>query len=115
MRHLFPARGGPVPSYPVRIAGLLLSTAQFIGFTTLGVAMLMRQEKNIDWSEFFKGARQDAENPNGLTYLFGRAFRDYLKPGFHPSDRDDTQLRLTAKQYLESTAPALSAVEGGAA
>lgn len=94
------------PSYPVRIAGLLFSTAQFIGFTTLGVAMLMRQEKNIDWREFFRGAQKDAGNPNGLSYLFVRAFQNYLKPDFHPSDLDDTQLRLTAKNYLESNAGA---------
>lgn len=94
------------PSYGVRIGGLLLSTAQFIGFTTLGVAMLMAQEKQIDWSEFVNDAKGDAENSSGLTNLFVRAFRDYLRPDFHPSDRDDSALRLTAKQYLESAGAA---------
>lgn len=90
------------PSYPLRIAGLLLSTAQFVGFTALGVAMLIAQEKNVDWREFFAGAQSDAENPNGLSYLFVRAFRDYLKPDFHPSDRDDSALREKAKAFLEA-------------
>jgi len=90
------------PSYAVRIAGLLLSTAQFIGFSALGVAMLMAQDKNIDWREFFNGARADANDPTGMSYLFVRAFRDYLKPGFHPNDRDDSALREKAHAFLES-------------
>jgi uncharacterized protein len=91
------------PSYALRIAGLLLSTAQFIGFTTLGVALLMRQDKGIDWREFLDGARADANDPHGMTYLFAKAFLDYLKPGFHPNDRDDSLLRQKAQQYLEAT------------
>lgn len=91
------------PSYPMRIGGLLLSTAQFIGFTALGVSMLIAQDKTIDWREFFKGAREDANNPNGMSYLFVRAFRDYLKPGFHPSDKDDSELRAKAHAYLETS------------
>ncbi len=102
------------PSYAVRIAGLLLSTGQFIGFTALGLALLMVQEKQINWREFFAGARADADNPSGLTNLFVRGFKNYLRPDFHPSDRDDSELRATAQQYLAASAPAV-AVAGGAA
>lgn len=88
------------PSYPLRIAGLLLSTSQFIGFTALGVAMLMAQEKKINWEEFYAGAKSDASNPNGLTNLFTQAFRNYLKREFHPSDLDDAEMLSQAKALL---------------
>lgn len=91
------------PSYLLRIAGLLLSTSQFIGFTTLGLGMLIAQERGeraIDWQEFFAGAKSDASNPNGLTNLFTQAFRNYLKPEFHPSDLDDAEMLSQAKAFL---------------
>lgn len=94
------------PSHLLRVTGLMLSTAQFIGFVGLAFAMLLAQEKNVDWAKLFERARHDATSKTGFSNLFARAFVAYLRPDFHPSDRDDSKLIENARQYLEANAPA---------
>jgi uncharacterized protein len=94
------------PSYLLRVTGLALSTAQFIGFVGLAFALLLAQEKNVYWRKLAERARQDAASETGFSNLFAQAFIAYLKEDFHPSQRDDAALREAARQYLEASAPA---------
>lgn len=94
------------PSYALRIAGLTLSTAQFIGFVGLAFTMLLVQEKNVDWANLLESARKDATSKTGFSNLFAQAFVDYLRADFHPSQRDDAALIEGARRYLEAGAPA---------
>ncbi|HJL16358.1 MAG TPA: metal-dependent hydrolase [Sandaracinaceae bacterium LLY-WYZ-13_1] len=90
------------PRYSVRVAGLVLATTQLLGWWMVATAMLMAQE---DLSEEERRAhraeaervRLEKEGRQRLE-LFRDAILDYLRPSFHPDDRDDYAL---AREYLE--------------
>ncbi len=87
--------------YAVRLAGLAMASMLLVGFWSLGFATLLAQERRRG-----VGLRAQAE---GLRDLFAAAgpvgafipgaIFDYLRPGFHPDQRENDGL---ARKYLES-------------
>ena len=80
------------PSYPLRLAGLAVSTVMLGAWWILGTASLLRHEK-ITLAELraearaLRAARGDQDGIG--RRVFGRGIREYLRPGFHPSDNDN--------------------------
>lgn len=91
------------PRYSVRIAGLAIASSQLLAWWLVATAMLMAQE-DLSRAERARW-RADAERVqlahegHARVDLFRRAILDYLRPDFHPDDRDDYEL---ARRYLES-------------
>lgn len=95
------------PRYSVRIAGLLIATSQLLGWWAVATAMLLAQE-DLDRDERrrfrIEGERVRLASEGRARFeLFRRAILDYLRPSFHPDDRDDYHL---AREYLESVGAA---------
>lgn len=89
------------PRYSVRIAGLAIALSQLLAWWTVASAMLAAQddlsrEERARWrAEGDHVASQASER----AAIFKRAILDYLRPSFHPDDRDDYHL---AARYLAS-------------
>jgi uncharacterized protein len=90
------------PRYSVRIAGLGIALSQLLGWWAIATAMLMAQEdlSREERRRLGKEAEQlrASEAASTRFALFKRAVVDYLRPDFHPDDRDDYEL---ARAYLE--------------
>ena len=72
-------------SYALRIAGLLYATVTLGGFWLWGAVSLLRQERRGAlgaWRELGRMPRRDPI----VRRVFLRGIRQYLAPGFHPSD-----------------------------
>jgi predicted metal-dependent hydrolase len=86
-------------SYALRVSGLFLATIALSGFWLYGIAVLLRQEPDLDWRELAReyiGIRRDHLGPSSSMPL---AFLQYLAPNFHPSQVANDAL---AFEYLES-------------
>jgi predicted metal-dependent hydrolase len=86
------------PSYALRVAGLAMATACLGGFWVVATLMLLGQEKDLalprlrrDWGVARERARQHG--------VFVKGLREYLRPGFHPSQKETDSL---AAEYLAS-------------
>jgi predicted metal-dependent hydrolase len=92
------------PSYGLRAAGLAAAATAFVFFWLAGARHLMEQEpaerRTFDRAEF-REARKHNVLLNGD---FLRAFVEYLRPGFHPSQNDNYKL---ASDWLAAHGPAL--------
>lgn len=91
------------PRYSVRVAGLAIATSQLLGWWMVATAMLMAQEnltreERRRWRAEGERVRIASEGRERMK-LFRRAILDYLRPSFHPDDRDDYHL---ARDYLAS-------------
>lgn len=91
------------PGYSVRMAGLAIATSQLLGWWMVATAMLMAQEnltreERRRWRAEGERVRLASEGRERMK-LFRRAILDYLRPSFHPDDRDDYHL---AREYLAS-------------
>lgn len=91
------------PRYSVRVAGLAIATSQLLGWWMVATAMLMAQEnltreERRRWRDEGERVRIASEGRERMK-LFRRAILDYLRPSFHPDDRDDYHL---ARDYLAS-------------
>lgn len=90
------------PSYFVRASGMLMATVILAGFWAFAARELLKQ----DGSSLREAARELAElrelakqqgDASPLTKpiatgLFLRGIREYMRPGFHPNDRDHAEL-----------------------
>jgi uncharacterized protein len=72
-------------SYALRLAGLAVATATLAGFWTWATAMLLRQDQE----------RHHAPRPlhppkrrATILKVFARGIREYVRPGFHPRQRN---------------------------
>ncbi|MDF2696663.1 MAG: hypothetical protein K0S65_5046 [Labilithrix sp.] len=97
------------PSYALRMAGMVLATLTLAGFWIWATGELLRQ----DGSSLMEARKELAElraaaakrggahvmDPIG-TRVFWRGIREYLKPGFHPMDRDHSELIAAALKRL---------------
>lgn len=85
------------PSYPLRVAGMAIGLAGLLTFWSIGTRMLMKQESLApeDLGRFRREARSWRGGRTGKL-LLGAVAR-YLRPGFHPDQRDDYHL---ARAYL---------------
>lgn len=96
--------------YWVRIAGLGLATALLAGFWAAAAASLLFQDARMQSSEPSGDTdRPRAQRPS-LLKLLRRVnllppLLEYLRPGFHPSDRDDLHLAREHLAGLEPGAP----------
>lgn len=91
------------PRYSIRVAGLAIATSQLLGWWMVATAMLMAQEnltreERRRWRDEGERVRIASEGRERMK-LFRRAILDYLRPSFHPDDRDDYHL---ARDYLAS-------------
>jgi uncharacterized protein len=91
------------PRYSVRMIGLFIATTQLLGWWAVGTATLMAQEdlsreERAEWSKKAETLRL-ANVVEGRFQVFKRAILDYMRPDFHPDDRDDYHI---AREYLES-------------
>jgi predicted metal-dependent hydrolase len=84
------------PGYFVRAAGMLVGATSLAGFWAYGAWVLAKQD-GMTWADFKAGLRaaREAEGRGDrslLRDLFARGIRDYLRPGFHPNDKDTREL-----------------------
>lgn len=91
------------PRYSVRVAGLAVASTQLLAWWLVATAMLMAQEdlsrgERERWRAEAERVRL-AKEGRARADLFKRAILDYLRPSFHPDDRDDYAL---AREYLTS-------------
>lgn len=90
------------PSYTLRIGGLLLATTVLVGFWGLATVMLLGQEKT-PLARLLRERREAHARDDSASSDIARAFLQYLKPDFHPSQNDNEGL---ARDYLEARAMA---------
>lgn len=91
------------PRYSVRMIGLAIATSQLLGWWAVATATLMAQEdlsagEREEWKQKAESLRL-SNVVESRFQVFKRAILDYMRPDFHPDDRDDYHL---ARQYLES-------------
>jgi len=84
------------PTYGVRVAGLAIGAACLGGFWVAAAAMLLWQERGLDPDRLAAGARIVADHSRHHP-VFLKGIREYLAPGFHPSQKDTDRL---AAAYL---------------
>ena len=85
------------PSYALRIAGAAVATALLVAFWMTGAGMLLRQEKGVSWRELLRQRREAKQKGMVGGNDIRKAFLEYLKPGFHPSQKDNYHL---ARDYF---------------
>lgn len=92
------------PRWSVRAIGMVLASVALAGFWAAGTRVLLEQERARGTDMEAKRAAVRA-HPRLRTerewrnQMFAAAIRDYLRPDFHPDQRDDYAL---ARGYLES-------------
>jgi predicted metal-dependent hydrolase len=75
--------------YSVRAAGAVLATAILLGFWVAGTTMLLRQE-GTTWAQVRTEMEASYEQGElGRPAHMVRALLEYLRPGFHPSQKDN--------------------------
>lgn len=87
------------PSYALRVTGMAMATACLLGFWVAATLMLLAQEEKLDLSRLRRdfGVAQEKTRKHGV---FLRGIREYLRPGFHPSQKDTDGL---AADYLAAS------------
>ncbi len=99
------------PSYVLRIAGMLLATATLGGFWLWATRELLARD-GMTLSEAMRdlaalreravaAGKMKAMDPV-VQRVFVRGIREYLRPGFHPNDRDHTDLIARTLARLEA-------------
>lgn len=86
------------PRYWVRMVGMVFGLGTLLGFWRSGTKMLIQQERGYTKQEF-RRERKEARDRGQDRKALLRAVVDYLRPGFHPDDRDTSEL---AASYLRS-------------
>lgn len=88
------------PSYATRMAGLVLATVTLAGFWAAATVMLLRQD-GVTLADLRRELRAmgTERGAGALLRVFTRGIREYVRPGFHPSDNDNYHL---ARRFLES-------------
>jgi hypothetical protein len=88
------------PSYLVRAIGLLFAFVTFLGVLSIGTLVLVAQDRKLfaplrDATTFFFTKERFVPKMAG-------ALADYLRPGFHPDQRDNERLSEEAFRRLGS-------------
>ncbi len=109
------------PSYALRVTGLAVATLVLGGFWIQATRALLAQDGMTlrECARDMKALRKAAETDGDarvLQPIFSRVFlrgiAEYLRPGFHPDDRDhsrfvtETLARLTAEGVVDGVASA---------
>ncbi len=90
------------PRYSIRVAGLVIATTQLVGWWILATRLLVEQEglSKEDIARYRAEAERLRGDGGGISWeVIREAFVEYLRPDFHPDDRDDYHL---ARDYLAS-------------
>ena len=88
-------------SYVLRIAGLLMASATLVPFWIAAAVVLMRQDRDVPLSKLLADRRRVKQVSHDDDGRLVAAFIEYLRPGFHPNDRDDAHL---ARSFFEAYA-----------
>lgn len=86
------------PRYWVRVLGLVIAFATLMGFWESGTRMLLRQEPGVTKEQLRRELEEARARGQDRMAIF-RAILPYLRPGFHPDQKDTDAL---ARRYLES-------------
>jgi predicted metal-dependent hydrolase len=104
------------PSYALRMLGLMLATVTLGGFWIFATRELLHQDGSSlrEAARELRGLREAAVERGDrdahetiVTGVFLRGIREYIRPGFHPMQRDhekliaDTLSRLAAEGFIE--------------
>ncbi|MBI2394801.1 MAG: metal-dependent hydrolase [Deltaproteobacteria bacterium] len=92
------------PSYALRIAGLACASSALVYFWIAGAHHLMKQEPPERRRPSREELRVAREHNVLLNGEFLRAFLDYLRPDFHPAQKDDYHL---AREWLARNGEAI--------
>lgn len=100
------------PGYAVRAAGMVIAVTVLSGFWIFCVNELMKQDGATlaDCGREMKKLRKLAEEANANTSLaqpiatgvFWKGIKEYLRPGFHPNDRDHRELIAKTLERLKT-------------
>lgn len=86
------------PSYALRMAGMAVATVCLGGFWALGTLSLLAQDRAVGaarlWADLV-----DVHERRKPQRLFASGLREYMRPDFHPLQKDTDRL---ARQYLAS-------------
>jgi predicted metal-dependent hydrolase len=88
-------------SYALRIAGLLMASATLVPFWFAAAIMFMRQDRDVPLSALLADRRRVKQVDQKGSGQLVAAFLEYLRPDFHPNDRDDAHL---ARSFFEQYA-----------
>ena len=88
------------PRYSVRVAGMLLGSTLLGGFWFWATLRLLREDKDFPSKSSAADVGQiAAERIDFIRKVFVGGIWDYLRPSFHPNDKDTSKL---AETYLAS-------------
>ncbi|MBK6531835.1 MAG: metal-dependent hydrolase [Deltaproteobacteria bacterium] len=86
------------PGYPLRMAGLALASTLLGGFWLAAVITLARQDAKLPPEPHREPTEE--EKKNSPLDIFARGIREYMRPSFHPNDRDNLPLAVEALRSL---------------
>lgn len=75
------------PRWRTRAAGMAVATGVLLGFWLMGFGMLRQQERKLPAAAAPPVTTDFQRKPLRALLHVGRAIVDYLRPGFHPSQR----------------------------
>jgi predicted metal-dependent hydrolase len=100
------------PSYALRMTGMVVATLVLSGFWVFAVNELAKQDGATlgqigdELTELrktaLKAGEADEMRRSITTGVFVRGIREYMKPGFHPNDRDHAALIAKTLARLEA-------------
>ena len=99
------------PGYALRMTGLLLATLTLGGFWIWALRELLKEEGMTltDAVRELRGLRELAKDQGEnrvmepiATRVFARGIREYMRPGFHPNDKDHNALIRATLERLRS-------------
>lgn len=105
----FDLRAATAPGYVTRVIGLILATTGLVISWTLLGAILVRQDPETTASAALRDLARAHRQGKAPFATIARAFVQYLRPGFHPSEDDDLHY---ARAYLAES-PAVAALGRG--
>lgn len=86
------------PRYSIRFAGMILASTLLAGFWTWATLRLLSDDKEFAQKSSASDVKRiAAERVNFIHKVFVGGILDYLRPSFHPNDKDTSKL---AETYL---------------
>jgi len=80
------------PSYLLRISGLFFASVTFVNFLIAGTAALLWQDRQLVRGKSLREAARFFFKEPGFFFKYCSAVRVYLRPRFHPDERDNYHL-----------------------
>ena len=86
------------PSYALRMAGMAMATMTLVAFWATAATMLIRQEKDLSRRDIVRQLFAVARRESIVRRVFLRGLREYVRPGFHPWQKDNLEV---ARRFLD--------------